>query len=302
VRKALAHRPRCSSCSKSATRWPTASCDTNTASPKKKIYLFFFKKKKYDLFIDSFSDVNLSDSEEDGGLQLRDELRPIRHLASFLANADGADADPNAPAPGDTDSSAIANSAANVPASAYPSVTSIAALATHHHHHHHHGAASSAAANGAGGDDDGGAADDDLSDKVDHGKHHAALSSVAATSAATTTASGAKKRKRKSDAPHEPILCSYVDGRPCKSRAQIGSKFCYHHQPMDPNSDYVTCEFQGKKKCSLPVRKDAPPPRLCKRHMPVDPVVDAANKAAIALAAANAAAAAAAAANAANQQ
>lgn len=213
-------------------------------------------------------------------MQLRDELRPIRHLSSFLHSIDpNDDADPSVPLPVPADPD-------GVPAS-YASVSSIAALAANVEHHatssaavtaSAHSAASAAvnsASVGGGADDDG----DELSDKIDGAT--AGGASVGGGASSSTSTAGAKKRKRKSES-QAPIICSYSDGRPCKSRAQIGSKFCYHHQPMDPNSDYVTCEFQSKKKCSLPVRKDAPRPRLCKRHQPVDPAVAAANAAAAA--------------------
>jgi hypothetical protein len=220
-------------------------------------------------------------------VQLRDELRPIRHLSSFLHSIDpnDTDADPSAPIPASADPD-------GVPASSYASsVSSIAALASNVEHHATTHTATAAGAAGAAGsaaaaaainsvDEDG----DELSDKVDGGGGGglgAGGSVVAGGASSSTAAGGAKKRKRKSES-QAPIICSYSDGRPCKSRAQIGSKFCYHHQPMDPNSEYVTCEFQSKKKCSLPVRKDAPRPRLCKRHQPVDPTVAAATAAAAA--------------------
>lgn len=224
------------------------------------------------------AEINLSDSEDadDAKVQLRDELRPIRHLSSFLHSIDpNDDADPSVPLPAPAD-------ADGAPAS-YASVSSIAALAANVEHHATSSAAVAASAHSAasaavnsGGDEGEG---DELSDKIDGASAGGAV--VAGGASSSTSAAGAKKRKRKSES-QTPIICSYSDGRPCKSRAQIGSKFCYHHQPMDPNSDYVTCEFQSKKKCSLPVRKDAPRPRLCKRHQPVDPTVAAANAAAAA--------------------
>jgi hypothetical protein len=193
---------------------------------------------------------------------LREELRPLRALRQYALtvaahgaahdahHADGVDG--GGPAAGAAASSAIG----------FGAIDAVSGASAEHA-----GASSSstlAAANASATD-----LDDAGDDGDDDAGEYAASSRSAYDAGASSGASAPKKRKRKSESTHEPVLCSYVsDMRPCKSRAQIGSKFCYHHQPMDPNSGYVTCEFTGKKKCNLPVRKEAPQPRLCKRHEP----------------------------------
>jgi hypothetical protein len=197
---------------------------------------------------------------------LREQLRPLRALRQYALtvaahgaahdahHADGLDgAGAAATAAAATGSGASAIDAASGASAEHAGASSSTTLA-----------ATNASATGGGDFDDAGDDGDD-----DAGEYAASSSRSAYDAGASSGASAPKKRKRKSESTHEPVLCTYVsDMRPCKSRAQIGSKFCYHHQPMDPNSGYVTCEFTGKKKCNLPVRKEAPQPRLCKRHEP----------------------------------
>lgn len=193
-------------------------------------------------------------------LSLADELRPLRVLRQYVAAAahdDLAHGQTSLPANASANSAAAAADGAAVSASA----ASGAAAADGDLDHHH----DTANGHGHGGDDD----DDD--EHVPRRGGGGGGGGGAGSSAYGDGGDGSapKKRKRKAEPTHEPVICVYApDGRPCKSRAQIGSKYCYHHQPMDPNSIYAACEFAGKKKCNLPVRKDAPAPRLCKRHQP----------------------------------
>lgn len=58
--------------------------------------------------------------------------------------------------------------------------------------------------------------------------------------------------------------------RPCKSRALAGSKYCWRHGPLDPNSEFMFCTYSDpnmKKKCSNPILKTKEIP-FCTYHTP----------------------------------
>jgi hypothetical protein len=80
-------------------------------------------------------------------------------------------------------------------------------------------------------------------------------------------------------APEEPAaapdaellgLCTaVVRNRPCRSKALSGSRYCWHHAPLDPNSPFIWCQYRDpskkNKKCSIPVLKSKASP-YCKYH------------------------------------
>jgi len=66
---------------------------------------------------------------------------------------------------------------------------------------------------------------------------------------------------KKGQKPGASICMSTLNGRTCKIKALVGSKYCWHHSPLDPDSDYVFC-----KECQNPVRKDSGQV-LCTTHL-----------------------------------
>jgi len=53
-------------------------------------------------------------------------------------------------------------------------------------------------------------------------------------------------------------LCAAVgkDGKPCKSKALNGYRYCWHHAPLDPDSPYTYCQYKkGNKACNIPIAK-----------------------------------------------
>jgi len=78
-----------------------------------------------------------------------------------------------------------------------------------------------------------------------------------------------KKPRKKGEDPAPP--CQAVSkGRPCKSKAITGLKYCWHHAPLDPESPYIYCQYydplkKNSKQCNIPVLKSNPEP-YCNYH------------------------------------
>ncbi|GAM27078.1 hypothetical protein SAMD00019534_102530 [Acytostelium subglobosum LB1] len=59
---------------------------------------------------------------------------------------------------------------------------------------------------------------------------------------------------------HEGYCMAFGKDRLCKGKALANCKYCWHHAPLDPNSDFVWCQYENKnkknsKKCNIPVQK-----------------------------------------------
>ncbi|KYQ89531.1 coronin binding protein [Tieghemostelium lacteum] len=64
-------------------------------------------------------------------------------------------------------------------------------------------------------------------------------------------------------------LCIGKDNKPCKGKASPGSPYCWHHSPLDPNTDYIYCKYisrdKNNKKCNIPISKSRATP-YCNYH------------------------------------
>lgn len=100
-----------------------------------------------------------------------------------------------------------------------------------------------------------------------------------ASESSTETESEIDIERQKRRAAAQPIitvdsealgLCvAVVKNRPCKSKALSGSKYCWHHAPLDPASMTIWCKYRDpnkrNKKCSIPVPKTKKYP-FCQYH------------------------------------
>jgi len=68
------------------------------------------------------------------------------------------------------------------------------------------------------------------------------------------------------------FLCSALgkDNLPCKSKSLNGFQYCWHHAPLDPESNFIFCQYKnskrGSKTCNIPVAKNKKHP-YCKYHI-----------------------------------
>jgi len=84
----------------------------------------------------------------------------------------------------------------------------------------------------------------------------------------TTTKPKPRRRSRSRRHKQSDAACAMEqNGRPCKMKALVGCKYCWHHAAFDPESDYQFCEHvdPNGKKCLVSVPKNSTI-KFCQNH------------------------------------